>query len=205
MAIISTGWTYKFVFKPKFSELDGVYTITKIYSWTEVLNEQLSLFELLYAPLHISEAEYNEDIKTYKNEDILKLVSPSDGTEVYVPSSILSHYPIYPVKEYYNLVLFINLGIYNEEHGLDFLKEQVGEEVKKTLGITDSPKLVATNKVYLTEPEYEEIQNERKRQASLVLNWFSSLKKLEKENNLLRAQRGAYRKLVEEKLNIQHS
>lgn len=205
MAIITTGWTYKFTFKPKFSKLDGIYTITKIYSWAEVLNEQLSLFDLLYAPLNIPETEYNEDIKTYKNEDILKLVSPADGTEVYTPASILSHYPVYPIKEYYNLVLFINLGIYNEEHGLDFLQDQVGEEVKKTLGIADAPKLVATNKVYLTEPEYEALKQERKERADLVLNWFSSLKKLEKENNLLRAQLGAYRKLVEEKLNIPHS
>jgi hypothetical protein len=200
MAIITTGWTYKFTFIQKFAELDGIYTITKIYSWAEVLNEQLSLYDILYAPLNIPETIYNEDIKTYKNEDILKLISPVDGTELYVPTSILSSNPLYTVKEYNNLVLFINLGTYDDVSGLDYLVSQVGDEVKSVLGIGEQPKITSVSKVYLTEQEYKELENTRQDRITTILNWFSALKTLEKENNLLRAQLGAYRQLVQEKL-----
>lgn len=200
MALITAGWTYKFAFTKKFSALNGIYTIAKIYSWAEVLNDNLSLYELLYAPLNIPSEEYNEDIKVYKSENIYKLVSPISGAEVYAPESILDTQPIYPVKEYQNLVLFIPLGIYANPEGLDYIVNNVGDQVTGQLGIDKTPQLTTVGKTYLTEREYDEMEAERKKLASNALNYFTALNQALKENNLLKAQLEGYKKIVEDHL-----
>lgn len=196
MALISAGWTYEFQFTKKFSEYNGPYTIAKIYSWAEVVNDQLSLYELLYAPLNIPETEYNEDIKTYMQESVYKLVSPVSGKIVYAPESILDALPIYPVKEYQRLVLFIPLGVYDSVEGLDYLMQQVADEVRGALGISAEPKLTTTGKVYLTESDYNALEDGRKARTDRVLNWFSAFRRLQEENAKLKAQVQGYQEML---------
>lgn len=201
MALIQAGWTYQFVFTKKFTKYDGVYTIAKVYSWAEVINDQLSLYDLLYKPLNIPETEYNQDIIQFKNENIYKLVSPDDGSIVYAPESIFAQVPIYPVKEYQKLVMFLPLGIYASEEGLDYLVDQVGDELKGALGLTITPKLTTVGKVYMTEEEYNLLEAQRKENADKILNWFSSYIQLKEDNDKLKAQIAGYQKLIE-RLNV---
>lgn len=197
MALIEPGYTYKFQFVKKFEGLNGVYTIAKIYSWAEVVKDQLSIYESIYSPLKISQEEYNKDIQEYRDVSILKLVSPINGKEIYVPQSILSPLPLYTVKEYQNLVLFLPLGIYDDEEGLDYLVNQVCEEIHGTLGITETPRITTVGKSYLTTEEYREITERRDADKTSVLNWFSETIKLKEENNKLKAQLAGYKKIVE--------
>lgn len=196
MALISAGWTYKFVFLQKFASLNGVYTLSKIYSWAEVLNEQLSIFELLYAPLNIPEAEYNDDIKQFVNGSVYKLVSPIDGNTIYAPEGILSHLPIYPVKEYQDLVMLLPLGVFDSIKGLDYITSQITEELKGALGISNAPRLTSVGKTYLTEKEYNELADGRQARVDRILNWFAAYSALKEENNFLKAQIEGYQKML---------
>lgn len=200
MALITAGWTYKFVFIKKFTDYNGVYTISKVYSWAEVLNEQLSLYDLLYAPLNIPETEYNEDVIKYKNENIYKLMSPEDGTILYAPESIIAQVPIYPVNEYQKLVMFLPLGVYDSEEGLDYLVQEIGSEINGVLGLDITPKLTTVGNVYLTEKEYNEAQALRKSRVDRILNWFSAYTRIKEENNILKAQLEGYQKLLNSKV-----
>lgn len=200
MSLITVGWTYKFSFIPIFSALDGVYTIAKIYSWNEVLSEQLSLFDLLYSPLNIPTEKYNEDINVYRHEPIYKLISPIDGSVQYIPESITGNKPIYAVKEYFNLALTMPLGTYADEAGLSYLSDHVGDQIRSTLGITGKALIATVGKTYLTEEEYGKIDAARKQIAAGAQNHYAALLAAQKEIDRLRAQVAGYQRIIEEEL-----
>lgn len=200
MALITVGWTYKFSFKPAFAALDGVYTISKIYSWNEVLNEQLSLFDLLYSPLNIPAEKYNEDTKIYRNEPVYKLTSPIDGSVQYIPESVFGNKPIYTVNEYFNLALMMPLGTYADEAGLSYLSDTIGDQIRSTLGITGRAIIATVGKTYLTEDEYNQIDATRKAIATGSQNHYAALLAAQKEIDRLRAQVAGYQRLIEEEL-----
>ena len=125
-----------------------------------------------------------------------KLVSPVDGGEIYVPEKLIEGQPIFTVKEYQSLVLFIPLGIYDNADGVKYLISQVSEEIRSVLGITDKPTITSVRKTYLTDAEYEAIEDERKNNSKTTLNWFSETVRLRNENNKLKAQVKEYQKLL---------
>lgn len=197
MALIKTGWTYKFKFINAFKSHDKAYTIVKIYSWDELLKENISLYDLLYGPLNIPREQFNQDVLEFRKQNIYKLINPLDQTnEIFVPEGILSTIPLYPVKQYGNLVFYIPLGVYEDQQGLDYLFNQVKEQLTGALGVTHDPKLVATSYTYLTETEYQEYAAERNAMTKKILNFFTENIKLRSENDTLRAQIKGYQDLI---------
>ena len=196
MSLITPGYTYKFQFDKRFGAFDGIYTIAKAYSWAEVIKDSLSIYEILYAPVNASQDDYNRDIVEFQDGVVYKLVSPVDGGEIYVPEKLIEGQPIFTVKEYQSLVLFIPLGIYDNADGVKYLISQVSEEIRSVLGITDKPTITSVRKTYLTDAEYEAIEDERKNNSKTTLNWFSETVRLRNENNKLKAQVKEYQKLL---------
>lgn len=188
MALIKTGWTYKFAFLPNFSSYDGIYTIVKIYSWDELLKENVSLYDVSFAPLNVPKEEFDRDVLTYRNLDTYKLVTVDGTKELYVSEGMLSAIPLYPVQRYGELVLFLPLGVYNDEAGLDYITNQVSAQVKGALGITGDPKITAIKYQYLTEAEYKTIAAGRNATATSVINFFTETVKQAKEIDALKAQ-----------------
>lgn len=200
MALINAGWTYKFSFATPFDPLDGIYTIAKIYSWNELLNEKLSLYDLLYQPLNIPAEQYNSEVNTYRQENIYKLVSPTTGKAQYVPEALLQTRPIYTVKEYPNLTMMIPLGTYADETGLSYLTTVVGDQIRSILGIRKEPAIVMTGKVYLTKEEYGEIAAIRDKLTTNTNNTYTSLCEANEEITRLRGMVAGYQHILQTKL-----
>jgi hypothetical protein len=173
MAVIQTGWTYKFSFLPAFADYDGVYTLVRTYSYDELFKDNISLYDQTYSPLKVSKETYDKDVVAFRTQTIYKLVTPDGLTERFIPEGLCSSQPLYPVQKYGKLVLFIPLGIYQDDAGLDYLMTQVSDQVKGALGITAEPKLTAVQYQYLTEDEYKQISAERNKTATKTLNFFT--------------------------------
>lgn len=188
MALIKTGWTYKFSFQPNFSAYNGTYTITKIYSWDELLKENISLFDLTFSPLNISKEEFDREVLNYRVLDTYKLTTPDGTKELFVSEGMLSTVPLYPVQRYGEIVMFIPLGVYAEEAGLDYLANQINGQIAGALGITSTPKLTAVKYQYLTDAEYKEIDATRNKNTRSVLNFFTETVNQSKEIAALKAQ-----------------
>ena len=69
---IELGWTYKFVFTKEFESLNGIYTTVKFYSYDEFVNDNLNLYELLYTKVNRSEADFEQDLITIREQKIIK-------------------------------------------------------------------------------------------------------------------------------------
>lgn len=182
MSLITVGFVYRFSFVTKFSSLDGVYEVVKIYAFDELLKDNKNLFDLLYAPLHLTSEEYNRDVEQYRYDRILKLVSvENQDVVVYAPESIMNEFPVYTVSRRSKLVLAINLGIYDDADSqtLESLKSQILQYMSTSYGVAETPGVFSIKSVYLTDLEYEQVVAARKQIATKVLNWFSENKKLQ--------------------------
>lgn len=196
MALIKTGWTYRFQFLPDFQSYDGTYTIAKIFSWDELIQDKISLFDLSFEPLNISKETYENKVLEYRTLDTYKLTSIDGEKELFVNEGMLANVPLYPVKRYGKLVLFLPLGIYDEEEGLDYIINQVKEEIHGALGITHDPAITAVEYQYLTESEYKQIAADRHNNITSVMNYFSENVKLREQVSRLQAQINGLEQLI---------
>lgn len=176
---VNVGWTYKFTFTNDFVDLDGVYSVVKIYTYDELINDGIDLVDGLYTKVGKTGDDLELDVHLYRDEDIYKLVNP-DNIEIvyYVPAPILANTPNPNIKKYPKLVIGINLGIYNDETELNYIKDTLHELLASTLGLVDPPKVFSVNNVWLTEEEYDNIVEIRKSTATDVVNYFSENIKL---------------------------
>lgn len=187
--ILQPNWTYRFKFINKFSIFDDVYTVARIYSYPEFLKEKVDLYETLYAPCNLTEAEYDQDCSQYFTEPIFQLQKPNDESDVlYVPSSVLESAPIYNVQEYKDVAIAFHLGVFPSAEEFKSVMSNISEEISTSLGIEQEPKIILLSKEYLTDDEYKKIQDTRNYNKSSVLNYFSENIKLNREILSLRTR-----------------
>lgn len=187
--ILQPGWTYRFKFINKFSKFDGAYTVTRIYSYPEFLKEKVDLYETLFAPCNLTESEYDKDCPQYFKESIFKLQGTSDEDNVlYVPNAILASAPVYNVQEYKDVAIAFHLGIYPNAEEFKSVLSNISEEISSSLGIEQSPKVITVGKMYLTDDEYKDIQDERNNNKNSVLSYFAENVKLNKEIQSLKTR-----------------
>ena len=81
------------------------------------------MYELLYTKVNRSEADFEQDLITIREQKIIKLKNPDNYDDIlYIPEFIISEVPNYNVKKYAKLVLALPIGVYpgEEEHVKEF-------------------------------------------------------------------------------------
>lgn len=195
---IELGWTYKFKFNNDFTLLDDIYTVLRIYTYSELLEDKIDLNTELYAKVGKTKMQFEADVSTLRNDKILKVQHPEhQDTILYIPTSILSEAPLFTVKKYGRLMVVLNVGVYPNKEDLDYVKNLLHEELQVMLGFANPPDILVTRHQWLTDQEYQELKDERE-QNKKVVNYFSENIKLQKINSELTAKINAYEKLFKE-------
>lgn len=176
---VNVGWTYKFTFTNDFSSLNGVYSVVKIYTYDELINDGIDLNDGLYAHVGKTADNLDADVHLYRNEDIYKLVNPDDSAVIYyVPYPILMTIPDPNIKKYAKLVLGVNLGIFDNQDQLTSVISTLQEILSKTVGIEETPQLFSVGHKWLTPDEYSDIEAQRLTASREVVNYYSETQKL---------------------------
>lgn len=186
---VYVGWTYKFGFIPDFSSLDGVYSVVKIYSYEELINDGIDLNDGLYSKVGKTPANLEEDISLYRNEDIYKLVDPDNSENIlYVPFPILLSTPDPNIKKYSKLVVGINVGPCEDSSELDHVMTTMHEILEKMVGYTQTPQAFSIGSVWMTDSEYADLVAQRQTASREVVNYYSENLKLLNEISGYKAQ-----------------
>lgn len=128
----------------------GVYSLTAPFDTLLVANASYSClavrqlediiaaggdpYQQYYAPQSISQDQYKSDL----NERVcIVTLQASSGAVVYVPSSYIKSFPAKGGVPYTNLMLAVDLGAMPDYVDLTFLKQQIANLVKTTVGLTN--------------------------------------------------------------------
>lgn len=158
------GTFCKFTFTEQFQKLDGVYNVTQVLSYDQALSDDIDFAKNLYAPAGLDESKYDTDVKLYKGDDVLVLVSTVDSTTLYVFSSLVLNVPDPTVKQYDHLVLVGSLGYFKDISEISWILEEVNNTI---IAVTGSDGYVDTivdpsvKRVWLTDSEYKTLESDR--------------------------------------------
>lgn len=189
MALLQPGWTYRFSFKSQFAPLDGTYTVLRMYTYPELLKDNIDLYEQLYVPQKLTQEQYDKDCVTYFSEGVYKLADPEDEDNlVYAPESILVSIPVYNVQQYSNIAIAFHLGHFKSGDELQPVLNNLSQEISAALGVDQEPRAMVVGKQYFTDDEYSKITAERKNRMTTILNHFSENVKLRNEILNLKAK-----------------
>lgn len=128
--------------------ITGVFTLTSPFDTQLVANASYTClavrqledylasggdpFTQFYQPQNLSQDQYNSDIAL--GVCIVTLQS-SSGAVLYVPSSYIASFPATGGVPYTNLILGVDLGAMPDYVDLTFLKQQIANLVKTTIGL----------------------------------------------------------------------
>ena len=178
----TVGATYQFKFISGFESFNGIYTVSKVMTYAEYVDDGGDIEEDFFAPVG-KEDELAQNTDQVRSSKILKLISPdenSDNDPLYAPMVYLAETPDFNVKKYYNIGVIAKIGVVEEAETVDFIKDTITQTVEAALGITPDPKLVITGSKWLTKTEYQEILASRDKEKQKVLNYYSENLRLEK-------------------------
>lgn len=178
---VELGWTYSFKFTKDFETLNNVYTVVKIYSYDEFINDNLDLYTLLYSRVAKSYESLEVDVQDYRTQQIFKLRNPDNYDDIlYVPEGIIAEVPNFNVKKYAKLVISLNVGVYPNEEELAYAVNSMQEYLQVILGFANNPLITAIRHVWLTDEEYQNTIGDREKNKEVV-NYYSKCLELEKE------------------------
>lgn len=175
----ATGSVYKFKFLSGFDPLNGIYEVTQILTYEEVLSAGIELSEI-YTKVGKPQSEFEASSAQFRTDKIYKLKYTDRDEFIHVPSSLVAEVPNSSVSKYYNLALAINLGTFADPDKITWLKNYVTQLISAELGIESPADMFSVSSVYLTDDEYAIIETDRAMYAGSVTNHYSELKKLEK-------------------------
>lgn len=175
------GTVYKFTFKSPFNMYDGIYTVLRIMTFDEVVEDNVNLLKL-YVDASLTEEDFDNDINTIRNDKILKLSTVNDdGNIVYIPMFLSLYEPDPNVKQYASLALGVNLGVFDNIEELNIIKHVIESTIAKKYGIPDSAAIFSINDIWMTDTEYAAIEHERAKYSKQLINLYSENERLRRE------------------------
>jgi len=170
---------YRFTFIEDFIAFNGVYVVTQIATYTELMNADVDLFTYFYQKLGKTTEQYSTDIGTYKSDRFFKLTDVTDSTNVIIiPESIIASHPEPDIAEYAKLVLSIDLGVVGDTSLLTSLLISVSEVIAASQGITIAPVITKYGSQWLSSSEYAAVVAARETKKRAVINYFSECNRL---------------------------
>ncbi len=111
------------------------YVCIAIRSFDEMAQQGVKVFETIYQPKNISQADYN----AHKLQGVaIVALAPTDPTLpiVYVPDNYIASFPNMGTIPYSNLVISLKLGAMADYIGVDSLITQLQNVVSNVIGVT---------------------------------------------------------------------
>lgn len=209
---LAVGKVYRFKFIAEFASLghisdnieSGIFQLVEITSYEQLVKNEISLYKELFTKVNISEETFKSDYEeNIINVPIYKLVNPRALSEVlYMPVIYISQHPDVNVKQYIKLLLSFAIGVVGGE---DILSTDVGragliqaikDHIEDEYGIINNPELGSYGYAWMTETDYQAIADARALAKSMSTNVRSLNRKLQEENNNLKARIAALEETI---------
>ncbi len=172
--ILFVNHVYSFKFKSAISTLDGIYRVSSIISYPEMLKLGLDLFALIYKPNGLSEDTFNSELDTIRSGKIAKLTSVVDEAVVYyIPEHLFASVPDGQVQKYLHLGLAVDLGTFDDAEKLSVIRHEVEQVIEAMLGTTQEAVVYTVESNWMTKDEYTTIDNQRKAAITRVSNHYT--------------------------------
>ena len=185
--ITTVNYVYYFTMSSTLSALDGIYRVSSILSYSEMVDQNLDLYELTYKPNSLTEEVFNSDLETVRIEKIMKLISVTDSTIVlYIPEHFFATIPDGSVQKYLQLGLAINLGVFADADQLSSVRSEVEQVVEAMAGVSNKTKVFTVNSTWMTTADYETIDTARKAAITRTSNHFTDKVELVKQVDSLK-------------------
>lgn len=197
--IPNAGVTCLFEFISKFETLDGVYIVRATTTFADAVASGIDFFENLYNPAGLNRTEYAADYANYKKDRVCTVESVTDSTVVYyLPESIFAKVPDPTIREYYPLVMAVDLGVQKNTQTILPLIDLVSDLIKDSIGVENPVRIVSdpNKKIYLTDAQYEIMNVAREANKQIIIPLRVRLKQEEDKNTILAAKVTAYEELL---------
>ena len=193
------GETASYTFKAPIAALNGIYTLTKTLSFQALVDEEISLYDTLYAPLGVSESVWDTDWPTYRDDTILKLdtadhLLDEDRTEIvshYVPTRLISGIPDPNVLRVFDLFLAIELGRFEHPSEVAHAQAQLDDIAAAVSGTTDTARLFSAEETWVTRTAYAATVAERASRIDALELQSVTIRRQAEENRQLKARYAA--------------
>lgn len=197
--IPSVGSTCKFTFTQNFASLDGIYRVIATSTFKDSVSSGVDFIEKLYTPAGLSATDFNNDYVTYLSDRVVILESVIDASIVYyVPETVFLGVPDPTIREYYPLVLIVNLGVQKNTQRVLPVMDSITDIVRSSIGSTDPVRLITSeqNKSYLTDTEYQILEDARAANIEELVPLSVQLKQEQDKNVYLAARVAALEALI---------
>ena len=181
----SVNETCKFSFADMFNTLDGIYTVTSIYSMDELRAIEVNLLDEIFKPLGIDVAVYDTDTEKIESSSVFRLKHAMTSNIVYMPNCYFKTMPDPNVRRYMRLGLAVDIGIFDEPETVAWIKNQLFQ-VLESVGVVSVPELFEVEYVWLTNDDYTDIKEARDSASSGPKTHFESKQELLAENTRLK-------------------
>jgi hypothetical protein len=197
--IPSADTTCLFEFISKFDAINGVYRIIAETTFANSVASGVDFYTNLYVPSGLSKTDFNTDYESYKKDLVYVLQSVTDDTVVYyVPGSIIGKIPDPTIREYFPLVMAVDLGVQKNTQMILPLIDLIKDLVTASLG-SENPVRIMTDpnkKLYLTDGQYAVLEAARNANKEVLVPLSVQLKQEQDKNTVLAAKVAAYEELI---------
>lgn len=122
------------IFNAAFETLNGIYQVEEIYSYNQILEQEIDLYELLYKLVgKDEETDLLTDLANYTDGAFFKLKELNGTTIIVVPESIVMAANV-NIKQYYSTMLQVNLGTFEDPVVIHPLVNIILDTLKDRLG-----------------------------------------------------------------------
>lgn len=197
--IPEAGATCLFVFDARFAALDGIYRVAANTTFNGAMASGVDFVKNLYTPAGLSAADFQADFPNYKDNRVSILESVINKEVVYyLPESLFRLIPDPTIREYYPLVLAVDLGVQKNTQAVVPLIDSVKDLIQSHLGSTNPVRLITKtqNKVYLTDAQYADLEEARQEHIEEMVPLSVQIKTLQDQNTLLATKVAAYEALL---------
>ncbi|EGO2129093.1 hypothetical protein ITP31_003916 [Salmonella enterica] len=123
----------RFVLKAPFkAEPTKLYTVIGLRKFMELVSSSVNIFADYYAPLGLTQTNYEDD---YKAKATLVILYSEDGEMLFVPSTYIQSFPSQSIPAYANYVISGQLGPFRTDYDFSFVKQKVAEVLSDVLGV----------------------------------------------------------------------
>ncbi len=194
---ITPNYVYAFSFKTALSALDGIYRVSSIISYADMLLLNLDLYKLTYKPNTLSEDAFKADLNIIRSGKIAKLVSVNDENIIYyIPEHLFDKVPDGSVQKYFHLGLAVNLGIFDDAGLLNTLKAEIDQIIQTATGIANKTVIYSVKNTWMTTAAYKTIDDERNAKITRISNHYTDKLALIKEIDSLKTRIAYYEQLI---------
>lgn len=124
---------YYVQFNDLFNTLDDVYKVVGVYSYGQVIDQEIDLYGKLFEHIGLPETELYTQLENYVVDTFYLLKQDNGVNEICAPASIIVDADI-DVKKYYGTMLTVNLGLFEDPVALEPIVDIILNLLKVNLG-----------------------------------------------------------------------